>query len=96
MWMKLNAFVEMKGLGMPVFKGFMVDGAQANQNVVCLVYGTRDPMVKMVDKEWTYFFHWTQSFDIHTKQLIVLEFHDQHKALCYDYNKSTFLEATHL
>ncbi len=30
MWMKLNAIVEKKGLGMLVFKGFMVDGAYAN------------------------------------------------------------------
>ncbi len=56
LWRKLNIIVEKKGLGMPIFKGFMVDGAQANWNDVCIVYGTRDPMVKMVDKKWTYFF----------------------------------------
>jgi hypothetical protein len=50
MWRKLNAVVERKRLGTPTFKGFMGDGAQANWNVDHIVYGTRDPMVKMVDK----------------------------------------------
>jgi hypothetical protein len=26
LWKKLNAIIEKKGLGMPIFKGFMVDG----------------------------------------------------------------------
>jgi hypothetical protein len=43
--------------------------------------------MKMVDKEQTCFFHWIQSFDRHSKQLITHEFHDQHKAFCYDYKK---------
>ncbi len=30
LWRKLNAFVEKKGLGTLVFKGFTVDGVQAN------------------------------------------------------------------
>jgi len=47
----LNLVVEKKGLGPPVFKGFMANGVQANWNVVHIVYGTRDHMVKMVDKE---------------------------------------------
>jgi hypothetical protein len=29
----------------------MVDGAQANWNDVCIVYGIGDPMVKMVNKK---------------------------------------------
>jgi len=66
----------------------MADNAQVNWNVVHIVYGTKDPTMKMVDKERTCFFHWTQSFDKHTKQLIAPEFHDQHKALCYDYKKT--------
>jgi hypothetical protein len=51
----------------------MADNAQTNWNVVKIVYGSGDPSVKMVDKEHTYLFHWTQSFDKHTKQLIKLE-----------------------
>jgi hypothetical protein len=59
LWRKLNIVVKKKGLGMPIFKGFMVDCAQENWNDVCNVYGTGDPMVKMVDKKRTCFFHWT-------------------------------------
>ncbi len=74
----------------------MADGVQANWNVVCIVYGTRDPTLKMIDKEWTCFFHCTQSFDKHTKQFIALKFHDQHKTLCYDYKKAMSLEEVDL
>ncbi len=49
MWRKLNIIVEKKGLCTPNFKGFMVDSAQANWNVVHIIYGIGDPMVKMVD-----------------------------------------------
>ncbi len=59
-----------------VFKGFMANGVQANWNVVRIVYEIKDLMVKMVDKKMTYFFHWTQSLDKHTKQLITPKFHD--------------------
>jgi hypothetical protein len=52
-WRKLNAVVEKKGLGTPVFKGFMADGVQANWNDAHIVYGTRDLTMKMVDKHWT-------------------------------------------
>ncbi len=58
LWRKSNAIVERKGLGTPIFKGFMANGVQANWNVVHIVYETGDPMVKMVDKEQTCFFHW--------------------------------------
>jgi hypothetical protein len=51
LWRKPNVIAEKKGLGMPVFKGFMADGVQANWNVVCIVYGIRDPTVKMINKE---------------------------------------------
>jgi hypothetical protein len=52
-WRKLNVVVERKGLGMPIFKGFMANGVQANWNDAHIVHGTRDPMMKMVDKHWT-------------------------------------------
>jgi hypothetical protein len=55
---KVECIVEKKGSSMLVFKGFMANGVQANWNVVWIVYGTRDPTLKMVDKEWTCFFHW--------------------------------------
>jgi hypothetical protein len=46
----MNAIVEKKGLGMFIFKGSMVDNVHANWNVVRIVYGIRDLVVKMVDK----------------------------------------------
>ncbi len=48
--------------------------------------------MKLIDKEHTYFFHWTQSLDRHTKQLIALKFQDRHKTFCYDYKKAKSLE----
>jgi hypothetical protein len=36
----------------------MTDGAQANWNAIQIVYGTRDHIMKMVDKNKTCFFHW--------------------------------------
>jgi hypothetical protein len=51
MWRKLNAIVEKKRLGMFIFKGFMADNAQANWNVVHIVYGIGDFTVEMIDKK---------------------------------------------
>jgi hypothetical protein len=51
----------------PNLKGFMVDIAQAKWNLVIIVYSSRDPYVKMVDKEHTCLFHWIQSLNKHTK-----------------------------
>jgi hypothetical protein len=45
----------------------MANSAQVNWNVVWIVYGIGFPMVKMVNKEHTCLFHWTKSFDKHTK-----------------------------
>jgi hypothetical protein len=67
LWMKLNTTVLKKGVTNPNFKGFMVDSAQSNWNVVHIVYGTRDLVVNMIDKESTWFVHWNQSLDRHIK-----------------------------
>jgi hypothetical protein len=48
----------------PNFKGFMVDNAQINWNVVIIVYGLGDPYVKMVDMEHTYLFHYLFNLSI--------------------------------
>jgi hypothetical protein len=61
----------------------MADNAQANWNDIKIVYGSRDPYVKMVDKEHTCLFHWTQSINRHIKKLIKLRLQDQHNALCH-------------
>jgi hypothetical protein len=65
MWRKLNQVMFRFGLANPNFKGFIADNAQANWNVVCIVYSFEDAFMKMVDKEQTYSFHWTQMFDKH-------------------------------
>jgi hypothetical protein len=49
----------------------------------------------MADKKGIFFFHWTKSLDRHTKQ-ITPEFHDWHKALYYEYKKTTSLEEVNL
>jgi len=59
MWTKLNEMMLGHMFPKSKFKGFMVDNAQANWNIVRIVCGSSDPYVKMVDKECTYLFHWT-------------------------------------
>jgi hypothetical protein len=92
LWKKLNAIILKKGVTSLNFKSFMAYNAQANWNVVSIVYGTGDPTVKFIDKERTCLFHWTQSLDMHTKQLIAPKFQDRQKDLCYDYKKAKSLE----
>jgi len=89
MWTKLNEMMLKHGFPKPNFKGFMADSAQTNWNVVKIVYGLGDPFVKMVDKECTCLFHWTQSLNKHTKQLIRPELQDEHRALCHQYKNAT-------
>jgi hypothetical protein len=55
------------GFANPNFKGFMANSAQVNWNVVYIMFNSRDVSMKMVDKEQTCLFHWTQSLDRHTK-----------------------------
>jgi hypothetical protein len=74
----------------------MANNVQENWNIVQIVYGIGDPMVKMVNKEQTCSFHWIQYFYKHTKSLIAPKFHDQHKALCYGYKKTMSLEEVNL
>jgi hypothetical protein len=71
----------------PSFKGSMVDSAQANWNVVKINYGSKDVVVKMVDKEGTCLFHWIQSLNRHNKQLITPKLKDQQNALCFKLKK---------
>jgi hypothetical protein len=72
MWTKLIEMMLKHRFPKPNFKEFMVDNAQANWNVIKIVYGLRDPYVRMVDKEHTYLFHWIESFNKHTEQMIKL------------------------
>jgi hypothetical protein len=67
MWTKLNETMLKHKFPKLDFKGFMVDKTQTNWNVVIIIYGSKDPFVRMVDKECTYLFHWTQSLNKNTK-----------------------------
>jgi hypothetical protein len=59
MWTKLNEMMLKHEIPKPKFKGFMVDDAQANWNVVKIIYGSKDPFIRMVDKEHPCLFHKT-------------------------------------
>ncbi len=50
MWTKLNETMLKHGFPKPNFKGFMANGAEANWNAIKIIYGSRDPFVKMVNK----------------------------------------------
>ena len=76
------------------FKGFMADSAQANWNAVRIIYGSGDATEKMVDKERTCLFHWTQSLEKHTKADIRQDLQSQHQKLCQQYkNAKSMAEA---
>ncbi len=66
MWTKLNEMMLKHEFPKPNFKGFMVNNAQANWNTVRIVYGSKDPYIRMVDKECPCLFHWSHSLDKHT------------------------------
>jgi hypothetical protein len=89
MWTKLKETMLKHGFPKPNFKGFMANIIQANWNVAIIVYGSRDPFFRMVDRERTCLFHWIQSLDKHTKQLIKLKLQYEHKALCHQYKNAT-------
>jgi hypothetical protein len=84
-WTKFNHTMLKHMYHEPNFKGFMVDNAQANYNVVKIVYNFGDAIVKMVDKNRTCLFHSTQLLDKYTKQLIKPKLQIQHKALYFEY-----------
>jgi hypothetical protein len=55
----------------PNFKGFMVDSAKANWNIVYIVYGSGDSTMHMMTRnELVNFIYWTQSMDKDIKQSI--------------------------
>jgi hypothetical protein len=59
MWTNFNDMMQKHSFPKLNFKGFMVNNTQANWNVVKIVYGPRDPSMRMIDKERTCLFHWT-------------------------------------
>ena len=93
-WKNLNAVMARHGVQSVNFKGFMADSAQANWNAVRIIYGSGDATEKMVDKERTCLFHWTQSLEKHTKADIRQDLQSQHQKLCQQYkNAKSMAEA---
>ena len=64
----------------------MADNIHANFNVVREVFGSGDKSKPMVGKERTCQFHWSQTFECHTKQFIKLELQEAHKQLFHEYH----------
>jgi hypothetical protein len=93
-WKNLNAVMAGHGVHDVNFKGFMADSAQANWNAIRMIYGSGDAAEKMVDKERTCLFHWTQSLEKHTKADIRQDLQAQHRKLCQQYkNAKSMAEA---
>jgi hypothetical protein len=57
MWREFNDLMAKNGVENTNFKGFMADSAQANWNVVRIVYGSGDPKVPMENQEHTCLLH---------------------------------------
>jgi hypothetical protein len=87
-WLSLLAVTEKHGMSNVNFKGFMCDSAQANFNVVRVVFGSEDPTVPMENREKMCLFHWKMALEHHTKQLIRADLQDEHIRLCQEYRKS--------
>ncbi len=88
----LNKVMANTNVPNPNFKRFMAHSTYASQNAVRIIYDSGDPNKSMVDKKLTYFFHWSQSMDIHTKEQIKPELQNKHRKLCYEYKNAIFLE----
>jgi len=57
MWSSLVKVLEKHGMTNPNFKGFMVDSAQVNFNIVRRIFGAQDPTIPMLDKMHLCLFH---------------------------------------
>jgi hypothetical protein len=73
------------GIPKPKFKGFMADSAQANWNIVRVIYDSGDATIPMKDQERTCLFHWAQSLEKHTKADIRADFQHQQQQLYRQY-----------
>jgi hypothetical protein len=92
MWRELNDLMAKNGVENPNFKGFMADSAQANWNVVRIIYGSGDPKVPMENQECTCLLHWTTSLLRHTQKHIKPDMQNQHIHLCKQYKDSKTME----
>jgi hypothetical protein len=92
MWKLLNGVMRRNGVPNPNFKGFMADSAQANWNVVRIVYESGDSKVEMNHRERTCLLHWSTSLHCHTQKLIKSDFQHQHTRLCKQYKDSKSMD----
>ena len=68
-----------------------------NFNAICIVYGSRNPYVPMIDRERTYLFHsdfLATSMYKHIEKLIAKSFQNQHIRLYKQYKDSKTLDMT--
>lgn len=80
-WEMINEVMLNNGHAPADFCGFMADEAAANWRAVRIVYNG-GPENVMEGRERSCLFHWEQSLHIHTKQLVLKNFQDEHKKLC--------------
>ena len=92
LWKNLNHVMDRHGISNLEFKGFMANSAQANWNVIRIVYGSGDPKVPIDDCGRTCFFHWIQLLEKYTKQFILHDLQDQHSHLCLQYCNAHIME----
>ena len=81
----IDVVMEKHGVTDVNFAGFIVDNAQANFNVVREVFGSGEKTQPMLGRERTCQFHWSQTLERHTKQLIKPELQEVHRRLCHEY-----------
>jgi hypothetical protein len=63
----------------------MADNAQANWNVIRVMYANGDATIPMKDQKRTCLLNWTQSLEKHTKANIRADLQDQHRLLYKQY-----------
>jgi hypothetical protein len=74
MWFSLIRLVEKEGQIENVnFKGFIVNSAQANFNVVRRTFGYGDLIIPMVGRKCTCLMHWMKFVEMHIRHLIKLD-----------------------
>lgn len=87
MWNALNYAMASHNVLNPNFKEFMIDSAQENWNVVCLIYESGDVKIPMEDHERTCLLHWIVSLNRHTQRLIRSDMQNQHEKCCANNTK---------
>jgi hypothetical protein len=88
LWKNLNDVMARHSIPKPKFKGFMADSAQANWNVIRVIYCSGDATIPMKDQKRMCLFHWAQSLEKHTKTNIRADLQHQLRQLCRQYKNT--------